>query len=351
MSQSRRHHFVPRFYLEHFTDLSGRLQVFDKEKLDYFESSVGDAGHENHFHSLDDFPELQVPKDFDVEGWLAKLDTYCCNEIRGTIARIKASTFLSSTADRSLFLLDPESTNSLAFFVVLQWLRTREAREAIEQQSYLLHRQVFEWVKEELPPPEGFDASGVDVEVDPILSKLQHLRMLVDYDYLTRLASRLACEKVWVIGFNPTDIPLITSDHPVVMKVCEQRQQQGRGAKGFFAPGVEISIPLSPRIQAMIYCPTKVSNDSFYNIYRDRCCNLSADNVLYFNSLQIRESYRFLYGSTRLDYVTKIASEEPDWCDSARQRIAVNGPIFDLSLPADWRERRKRRFNRDEGQE
>lgn len=101
--------------------------------------------------------------------------------------------------------------------------------------------------------------------------------------------TKALAEHTWIIGVNPTTLPLCTSDNPVVIN-----KYQNFGS-GLTSIGVQIAYPISPQLILILF------ESSFWKDLKshDReCLNLSEKLVNIYNKLQLTQCTRQVYSST-----------------------------------------------------
>ena len=110
MAEAKKHHYVPQFLLRRFADTGERLLVVRTDADRQYVGSVRDVGHENQGHTL--FWPDRAPDRTSLEARMADLEG-AANQVVDE---------LLSTRTR---VLSDEQRETLAFFVALQWSRSR----------------------------------------------------------------------------------------------------------------------------------------------------------------------------------------------------------------------------------
>jgi len=91
---------------------------------------------------------------------------------------------------------------------------------------------------------------------------------------------------------NHTDYPFIFSDSPVVFYNSYYRNITDRGVLGLQTPGLQIFLPLTPKLQLMMFDP---------NVYTGPCLNgpfceaINRPDVSHLNALQLHHSSQAVY--------------------------------------------------------
>ena len=91
--------------------------------------------------------------------------------------------------------------------------------------------------------------------------------------------------KLWMVGYNLTNTPLLTSDNPIV-------KFGHKGNAGFNSKGIEIFFPINVSL-------VLIMKDSDYFYYEsehyNRFIELDKMTVDFINSLQVQQSYRYVF--------------------------------------------------------
>lgn len=228
MSDAKNHHYVPQFLLRQFAEPSSRaLYTFDKRTLKVFATNPRNVAAENHFYEVEtDWGKVTM------EPGLADLETRAAATLRPVIEA------------ESIAVLKPEDRVLLSVFFAVQFTRTRQQRESMLD----MNQQIGEWLKDfGLDPDkvEGFKTMG---EED---AKLLAMKMT---DESRRDMSPHFLLKTWILVRNNTGDPLILSDNPVAL---HNSQPAGfYGNLGLTSEGIEIHIPITPRLSLNLMCPS-----------------------------------------------------------------------------------------------
>jgi hypothetical protein len=216
MTEPKRHHYVPQFYLKRFADARGRLWVWDKLKNVIFQSNPKNVAAENNFYWMQELADAGHDP----------------NTLEKQLSGLEAN--VSLITDQWLYWFSdlelgkkidiPEiNREEVALFIAVQWLRTSDQREII----------------------------GALGNINPTDSKelaRRHTDVMWDAGIIGIIQDRIK-NSVWIFGRNETSEPFITSDNPVAFKTPDNRQWT---RVGILAPGVYAVYPLSPEI--VMYC-------------------------------------------------------------------------------------------------
>jgi hypothetical protein len=124
MTFPKPHHYVPRFYLERFTDAEGRLWAWDKVRNVSFPTAPLRVAAETHFYRQDDLAEAGHDP-LTLEKQLAD------NE--GEVANITGQwiDWLIDIPQGEKIPVPQINREIVSLFLCLQYLRTRDTREIL----------------------------------------------------------------------------------------------------------------------------------------------------------------------------------------------------------------------------
>ncbi len=242
-----RHHYTPRFYLEHFVDGTGVLHVVSRQDGHRYTSTPAGVGFENDFYKLDDVPKGEDPHA--VEKAFAELE--------GEFAPV-----LNEVISTRAIPADAEKFNTLMNFVALAATRVPTTREAISEpmaEAARMRAQIMVSSKERFeaicrgagidPAAKGinyegmreFVANNMVVEI-PTAAYVNHMMTMIDV-MLPLLANRN-----WCLCYNDAlGRNLVVTDRPVSLSWSEPIQV-GFFGPGFAMPGTDVVVPLSSEV-------------------------------------------------------------------------------------------------------
>lgn len=117
---AKKHHFVPQFLLRRFADKNGRLVVHRVATQGQYDSTVRNLGHRNNGHTL--YHPNYEPDPATLEAEMAQIEGDAASAVRE----------LDGSSSRSI---SPESRRALAWFLALQWQRSRFLLHSITQEA------------------------------------------------------------------------------------------------------------------------------------------------------------------------------------------------------------------------
>ena len=235
-SAQRRHHYVPRFYLDRFTDQKGRLGAFDRQKGTSITTTAHAVAVERDFYAL---PEgLGLPAN-SLEVWLSSQESDAAEAIRRLVAEGRVL-----RSDREALILH----------MALQWLRTLRQRRSIKDLAQWTGTQLAQVQLTQQLLGGEFRTESERTLAESALRQLEdgELRVGLEEQVLTTLPLLPLVEVMSVLrsGWNwvlviLTAAKLITSDHPICLL---GEPEPGTPASNVgVASALEIWFPLDPR--------------------------------------------------------------------------------------------------------
>lgn len=289
---SKRHHAVPRFYLERFAKDDGLIWLHNVETVTAVRVNPKDAIVEKYLYS----PEVgETPKDDSFEKFLAE-------RIEGPAApcleRLANGEEISS-----------DERQRIALFIAYQEYRSQHMRDIVRDfvtdiardfiDVSLQNRDYMKSAFEKMGKPmsdddltkmtEAWNSGGVAVEATKI-AWLKSSKISTD-------TAKMLYKMPWLIAEAPDGVEFLTSDTPVV-KVLTDRRVPDRFAGGWLSPSAESTFALDPRT-ILIIRPD--GNEGRIEAPRPWCKDV--------NSRLIAQSRRFVVSRSRDDYVEKVAKK------------------------------------------
>jgi hypothetical protein len=263
MSEPRKHHYVPQFYLAGFTrsgTKEGELFVLDLKRQRRWTSSPANVAHQRDYYKIDNETEADPNG---IERALAKVEGEC----GAVIQRIIESRALPDEQDFDVFLN----------FVAMMAARVPHIRNALndsagevarKQAWYLLNTAAGHQEYREMLRAAGKEVSDADIEATAKLLNEGAFTFNMDQtsnvNYMLRIAGGilpLLSERKWTLWFAADGAPdLICSDVPVVL--AWTKANAGPLPPAFVTPGTTLSIALNRRIVAISSFEGQISFDA-----------------------------------------------------------------------------------------
>ena len=235
-SAQRRHHYVPRFYLDRFTDQKGRLGAFDRQKGTSITTTANAVAVERDFYT---FPEgMGLPAN-SLEEALSSQESDAAEAIRRLVAEGRV---LRSHRE------------SLILHMALQLLRTQRQRRSTKDLAQWTGTQLAQVQLSRQLSEGGIETDSERTFAESALRQLEdgELRVGLEKQALKALPLLALVEALSVLrsGWNwvlviLTAAKLITSDHPICL-LGEPEPGTLASTVGI-ASALEIWFPLDPR--------------------------------------------------------------------------------------------------------
>ena len=301
--RSKSHHIVPQFYLKRFLSRRGRLWVLDKVAMRTFEANTRHAACVNAFYELPTSPEPASIDPAFMERQFSRVEAEAARVIGNLLRQVESTPAVA---------LDEEARNSLSLFIVLQALRTLEARSVLIELFELMS------AGDSNAPPRPRSSHDQAALHASLLWDDKHVGALVD-----RVAGR-----AWIVGVNNSGRGFLTSDHPVLMKTADSRAWVVNTLvhptldAALTNDGDYIVFPLSPR--CVLYCYDRTRYPALAKL--DLTVSpvvFTPDMVDHENSGQIGVSTRFVFSSDGdFGFARQFIDEQPWVRDPTRKRFA-----------------------------
>lgn len=291
MTKPKFHHYVPRFYLDKFSDEDGYIWAYDKFKDVAFRVMPENIAGENKFYELSDFQGSNIdPQELEkqfagveseaskiMNSWFYQLDSYDMNVIE----------------------IPPINREIMSLFITLQMLRTVTARNRLIQFTKAMQK--------------GGVIKPFDADQD---ANTLHVSLLWDDKFVKRIAKKVS-ECIWIFAHNNTDNMLYTSDHPLLIKTANSKNRI-LGPQ-VLEPGMYVVFPLAP--DWILYCHDNVYWHQMANFNNSiSFVDFKSHMVDHENSGQVGLSYRFVFSNTpNFDFAKMFCELHPEIKDPKRK--------------------------------
>lgn len=337
MSNTKKEHYVPRFYLEKFSTLSSskkecKIWVFNKRsQAAPYASNVKDAATSNHFY---DFPVKLVGEDSykNFDKGLQNEENWISPFIKKFEERLSHILKLDDKQKYQSRVIEKTERKKWSYILAVQILRTRKFRNLLKEVkkqdekakfiqnfSAQINRGEIEHIKTTFPRLKAETIKSlqnyVDKTIPTIFNKLYDDDSIAipHYQFFSKYIHELAkifAKYRWIIGVNRTDEPFYTSDHPVV--------KIPYFGTGYASEGIEILFPLNSEVILILQHKEHAKSNE-----RDcKLLNLSKDEVKKYNEAQVYCSDQFIYcQEDKFELAQYICKKEPDLCSNVRNRV------------------------------
>jgi hypothetical protein len=223
MSEPKLHHYVPQFYLRRFTDASGQLWLWDRDRDRVFRTQPNGVAAETNFYWHEELAALGhdplvMEKQF--------------SQLEGEVAQITGQWLEWFRDMKPMEKVEVPDINRelVSLYIALQFLRTADARDIL---SAFAEQKVY-----------GKPVAKAE-------KRLLHLDMLWKDSIYEGLVERIR-NATWLFGRNMTAIPFITSDNPVAFRTGDNAMWL---KVGMYSDGTYSVFPMAPTI--VMYCHPK----------------------------------------------------------------------------------------------
>jgi hypothetical protein len=286
MNEPKHHHYVPRFYLRRFVNENHQLWVFDKSSGKIFQTTCENIAGENQFYWNQELKE-QGHDPLTLEKQFADLEA--------DAAGITNDWFRQFGRGDKL-IIPKINRDIISLYIATQLLRTAEARNRIVEFSQLIN-------------------PAYDAEQD---ARQLHISLIWDEGLVEHMRKRIrSC--IWIFGRNESEIPFLTSDHPVLIKNYSNTQWLSGPVVN--EKGMYIVFPLTPTLimyakDPKYWKPIKLFSNSATPVVFDE------HMVNHENSGQIGMSNRFVFSNKNdFNFAKEFLSFNEEFKDPKRSRF------------------------------
>lgn len=200
-----------------------------------------------------------------------------------------------------------EERVSIANFVAIQEIRTREMREYARD---MVRQLTAKLSKHKLS--EEFKKQLEEINKAEYPKEFQ-MRMFKN----AKKFSDMILSLKWILVENRTKMLYWTSDHPI-NRYNPIKAPPPLGNLGYLCRGIQVFFPLRPRLSLLLCDPAE------YFLYPDKMITFDIDNVVFQNHLQMRWSTRFVLSQDDdFSLAERILKDEPTLKETNRKRISV----------------------------
>jgi len=224
-SHPKKQHYVPQFYLKKFrvnqnepAESGTQIWCYDKKQRKSYRSGIREIVQQVGFY---DYTNPATGETVSIEKNLSQLES----KFKVVLDRVLSARQLPT---------DYRARRDLARFIAYQSFRTLGTRELLRQIG-TIEAQLFGEDPSCFPPLQANELA------------LSHIRVIGEF---SESLIPMLLEKKWVLLYNRSTSSLWLSDSPVTLR--NRHIFPGRGNLGFGVPGVEVYIPLSPRLTLLL---------------------------------------------------------------------------------------------------
>jgi hypothetical protein len=234
--RSRKHHYLPQFYLRGFSDNGTHLYQIEKRTGKSFGTSISDTAAIRDFHKLD-FDGCPDPEA--LEKFVSKVEAL----IAPSLARVLADEKLT-----------PHTRDGMDCLVSMQMARVPATRDMVEESVRESVKSVGMLIEENrgLPPkPPGIEKALSLENLKINVSNwyvLQHMYALAFDKDMLQVIRRCQAELI----LAPATKQFITGDQPVAQFNPDARPEESDARGGLADPDTVTTLPLSSKLALVL---------------------------------------------------------------------------------------------------
>lgn len=266
MSNPKKQHIIPEFYLEYFSNNEGYLEVYDSEQDKFFEPQKPcNTGYKKHAYTIENEDNS---KNYNIELALSQIESIAKPILDKVIAQKR---------------INSREKSNLSFFFALLYQRTIKHFDYMEDFVNVLNKSRLKLINSADKEIRGKNKDLID-SLKKAPTKNQILSLVFGNIELTQVLKNVFEKQNWIIFVIPKEFNIITTDAPVI----EDYSMIKDGIKSF--PNANKVIPLSPNI---VLCVSKRGSKFEYKKVNDFEQIKGLNTVIYINR------NRFIYSKDK----------------------------------------------------
>jgi hypothetical protein len=305
-------HYNPRGYLKNFCHgkKKDKLFVYDKTSDKSWITNIGNVACEKGFYNFPELRGIGIDTEFIEHHFAKKIEPPFYKQIEHIVDMFKRTPQVDYYKTK---IFEENQKKQLSLFIVYQLLRTKEYRQYLTQLHELVVNEAVN---------QGND-DEVILEMTKEQSQLLHIAAITDNE-VVQLLAYILCNYIWVIGVNNSDIPLYTSDNPVVISPQEITETSSF-EQLLVKVGTEVAYPVNSNLILLLFERTHYKNMlSLENRFHE----LNEDVVKEYNALQVTQSYNQVFCiDDNFDLAREVCKTNPQIADKGRIRITLDDPF------------------------
>lgn len=336
MDNTKKEHYVPRFYLEKFANLSPsgkeyKIWIFNKLTQNLYSSDVKDTATNNYFY---DFPVELVgennKKIFDAD--LQKLESIIAPFYEKFERRLYYTLNSDNKYKYQSKVIKRKVKKHWSYILAIQALRTPDFRNLLKEvknesnnrnidKTFLEQEtsKIIKQIKSDFSELDSALIKSIQEFLIDTSSKIvdelyaDNAMAIIHHKFFSKHLhdlSKIFGKHRWIIGVNQTAIPFYTSDHPVV-KIPHFET-------GYASEGIEILFPINYELILILREKTHPKSKEGNR----KLVILTENEVNNYNKAQVYCSNQFIYcQENKFELAQEICKEEPDVCSDLKNRV------------------------------
>lgn len=266
MSNPKKQHIIPEFYLEYFSNNEGYLEVYDSEQDKFFEPQKPcNTGYKKHAYTIENEDNS---KNYNIELALSQIESIAKPILDKVIAQKR---------------INSREKSDLSFFFALLYQRTIKHFDYMEDFVNVLNKSRLKLINSADKEIRDKNKDLID-SLKKAPTKNQILSLAFGNIELTQVLKNVFEKQNWIIFVIPKEFNIITTDAPVI----EDYSMIKDGIKSF--PTANKVIPLSPNI---VLCVSMRGSKFEYKKVNDLEQIKGLNTVIYINR------NRFIYSKDK----------------------------------------------------
>ena len=256
MAKYKKQHYVPQFYLRHFSDNDKIVYVYNINNKKAFPMNVKNICQKDYFYCDDS--ELELEQNL------------------GKIERKQARIIAEVIRNLNISSISIEDKFYLHVFILMQCTRTKASKDLSES---FIDTFFDAYIKSPMKESNYLADKGIKPE------SIDSLKMNVDRPhlmgmFLAMLGADLIRDLKMVLILNQTDRNFITSDAPLCL--YNYIKPKNYGMLGFQSPGLLIFCPLNEKVLLLLFDPELYHSNSSEKsiIHVEKTSDIDAINKL-----------------------------------------------------------------------
>ncbi len=248
--KTKKQHYVPRCYLNRWTNEKHQINVFNKFNKKEWVSNVYNVASERFFYDINHSELSESALNLLYQnGVNPKDDEQFIEHFFSEQVEDEYAELLKQIVDREItpwyekncFFISEKNKILMSICLVYQYIRTKSVRNSISDSS----KCIEQWMRDINCSEELINKYTIRTNEEEIIQG----NMFFDINHVTELAKSFYSLK-WLLGINRTETMLFTSDHPI--GTYPHINESFVSMSGIGSRGVEVYFPLSPNYILMM---------------------------------------------------------------------------------------------------
>lgn len=323
--KTKKQHYVPRCYLNRWTNEKHQINVFSKTNEKEWISNVYDVASERFFYDINHTElsesalNLLHQNGVDPKDDEQFIEHFFSEQVEDEYAELLKQIVdkeITPWYEKNCFFISEENKILMSICLVYQYIRTKSVRNSIADSSKCMEQ----WMRDMNCSEELINRYTIGTNEDEIIQG----NMFFDIDHITKLAKSFY-SLTWILGINRTNTTLFTSDHPI--GTYPHIKDSLVSMSGIGSRGVEVYFPLSPNhILIMVdadYHTGFIGHDRRYVSITD------VEDIERYNRLCAYNSGQYVFSKeVGFSVVRKMIEDNPDIFSLPKTTLSYGGKTY-----------------------